>query len=109
MDPPAYDPAQFRDSGPNLFQISVRGRIVQVEFEATAEMLSTENFRVPYAIEGAVRAFNQALLEKESIEEQLIFCTVEKGGHSWKYFDSRTYRSGPLDEDYLAHIFELLI
>ena len=53
--------------------MNVRGRILQVAFEATVELVSTEDFRVPYTLHGSVRAFNQELLDKDIIEEQLIF------------------------------------
>src|SRR5215469_11780590 len=44
----------FRESGPNLIQINVRGRILEIEYGATEELLSTEEFRVPYTVFGAV-------------------------------------------------------
>jgi hypothetical protein len=99
----------FRDDGPNLIQISVRGRILQVAFEATPEIVSTEDFRIPYTLAGSVRAFNQELLDKDLIEEQLLFYTLEKEGNMWRFFDARTYRSGPFDEDYLVALMEQLV
>jgi hypothetical protein len=110
----ALDPREFIDSsldenGSNLFQISVRGRILQVSFSTTPELLSTEDFRVPYTLAGAVRAFNQELLEKEIIEEQLLFYTLEKRSRMWRFFDPRTYRSGRFDQHYLVSLMEQLI
>ena len=58
--------------------------------------MSTEDFRVPYTLEGSVRAFNQDLLNKDLIEEQLVFYTIEKTRSLWRFFDPRTYRSGTL-------------
>jgi len=109
LDPPALDGDTFQEDAPNLIQINVRGRILQVNFRATGEMLSTEDFRVPYTLEGTVRAFNQELLEKDLIEEQLIFFTVERHKRMWRYFDPRTYRSGPFDIEYLIGLMEQLI
>jgi hypothetical protein len=110
LDPPDYEAERFRDAGVNLFQLNVRGRILQIEFEATPELISTENFRVPYTLEGAVRCFNQQLLERDLIEEQLLFYCVEKGGAAmWRFFDGRTYRTGPFDEDYLLSLMEQLL
>jgi hypothetical protein len=109
LDPPEFREESFRDDLPNLIQINVRGRILQVEFEATPELVSTEDFRVPYTLSGAVRAFNQALLDKDLIEEQLIFYTVEKDKNMWRFFDARTYRSGGLDRDYLIGLMEHLV
>lgn len=106
LDPPDWS---FRDDGPNLIQISVRGRILQIAFEATVELASSEDFRIPYTLSGSIRAFNQELLEKHLIEEQLIFYTLEKDKGMWRFFDARTYRSGPLDQDYLVSLMEQLV
>jgi hypothetical protein len=109
LDPNVYSEAAFDDNSLNLIQINIRGRILQVEFRATPELVSTEDFRIPYTLEGTVRAFNQELLEKDLIEEQLVFFTLEKAGGMWRYFDARTYRSGPLDREYLVLLMEQLI
>ncbi|HLY18737.1 MAG TPA: hypothetical protein VKR61_16010 [Bryobacteraceae bacterium] len=107
--PEEYAAENFQDNGINLFQINARGRILQIKFEATPELVSTEDFRVPYILAGAVRCFNQQLLEKDLIEEQLLFYTIEKSRKLWRFFDSRTYRSGPFDADYLIGLMEQLV
>ena len=109
LDPPEFSPAGFREESPNLLQINVRGRILQVEYTSTPELSSTEDFRIPYTLEGFVRAFNQALLDKDLIEEQLIFYTLEKSGNMWRFFDARTYRSGAFDRAYLIGLMEQII
>ena len=109
LDPPQFGDLTFHEDTPALYQINVRGRILQVEFEATPELVSTEDFRVPYTLSGAVRAFNQALLDKDLIEEQLIFYTLEKHKSMWRFFDARTYRSGELDQEYLVGLMEQLL
>jgi len=109
LDPPELDSDSFQDDAPNLIQINVRGRILQILFRATDDLVSTEDFRVPYTLEGTVRAFNQELLEKDLIEEQLIFFTLEKHKKMWRFFDARTYRSGPFDMEYLIGLMEQLI
>ncbi len=109
LDPPAMSGDFFQEDAPNLIQINVRGRILQIVFRATGELVSTEDFRVPYTLEGTVRAFNQELLEKDLIEEQLIFFTLEKHKRMWRFFDARTYRSGPFDVEYLIGLMEQLI
>jgi hypothetical protein len=109
FQPEDYGPESFQDEGINLFQINARGRILQIKFEATAELISTEDFRVPYILAGAVRCFNQQLLEKDLIEEQLLFYTIEKPRQLWRFFDARTYRSGPFDADYLTGLMEQLV
>ena len=109
LDPATFSNAAFQEDAINLIQISVRGRILQIAFSATPELVSTEDFRVPYTLAGSVRAFNQELLEKEVIEEQLVFYTVEKHRKMWRYFDPRTYRSGTFDQEYLVSVMEQLI
>jgi len=106
---PASAGAHFRVDSPCLIQINVRGRILQIEYVATAELVSTEEFRIPYTLAGSVRAFNQELLDKDLIEEQLIFFTLEKHRRMWRFFDPRTYRSGPFDQEYLVSLMEQLI
>jgi hypothetical protein len=108
LDPPEFDASLFKDDAPNLFQINISGRILQIEFESPHQLYSTEHFRQPYILQGSVRAFNQELLEHDVIEEQLLFFCVQKKNH-WRFFDARTYRSGPLDEDYLISLMERLV
>ena len=109
LDPLEFSESSFLDDAPNLIQVNVRGRILQVEFESTPELISTEDFRVPYTLSGSIRAFNQRMLDKDLIEEQLIFFTIEKHGGMWRFFDARTYRSGPFDQEYLISLMEQLI
>jgi hypothetical protein len=109
FDPPEYLPESFQEIGVNLLQINVRGRILQIEFAATPQTVSTENFRVPHIIEGSVRCFNQEFLDRAIVEEQYIFYCLEKKRNLWRFFDSRTYRSGPFDQEYLASLMEQVI
>lgn len=109
LDPPSYAADAFQEDAHNLIQINVRGRILQVSFSATPGLVSTEDFRIPYTLEGSIRAFNQELLEKDIIEEQLLFYTLESEKKMWRFFDARTYRSGPFDQEYLICLMEQLI
>jgi hypothetical protein len=109
LDPPHYTDEAFRDDSANLIQMNIRGRILQVEFEVTPELVSTEDFRIPYTLQGFVRGFNQELLEKDLIEEQLIFYTLEKPQPIWRFFDVRTHRSGRFDQEYLISLMERLV
>lgn len=109
LDPPAFREDAIRDGSPNLIQINIRGRILQIEFNATSELISTEDFRIPYTMKGSVRAFNQAMLDKDLIEEQHLFYTLEKEKKLWRFFDARTYRSGPFDQEYLVNLMEQLL
>jgi hypothetical protein len=65
--------------------------------------------RIPYTLQGVVRAFNQELLDRSLIEQQLLFYTLEKEKKMWRFFDARTYRSGPFDQEYLISLMEQLI
>ena len=109
LDPSEFSPDAYREDGKNLFQINVQGRILQIEFEAAPELISTEDLRIPYTLQGVVRAFNQELLDRSLIEEQLLFYTLEKDKKMWRFFDIRTYRSGPFDQEYLISRMEQLI
>jgi hypothetical protein len=109
LDPEQFSEAKFQEDTINLIQISVRGRILQVSYSATQDLLSTEDFRIPYTLAGSVRAFNQDLLNKDLIEEQLLFYTVEGDRKMWRFFDPRTYRSATFDQEYLVSVMEQLI
>lgn len=109
LDPQVFAEDGLRDEAPNLIQINTRGRILQIEFTTASELVSTEDFRIPYTMKGSVRAFNQALLDKDLIEEQLLFYTLEKEKKLWRFFDPRTYRSGPFDQEYLVALLEQLL
>ena len=109
LDPESYPEDSFQDEGINLLQINVRGRILQVSFESTPELVSTEEFRVPYVLHGATRCFNQQLLDQELIEEHLLFYCLERSHPMWRYFDARTYRTGPFDQEYLVSLMERLV
>ena len=109
FDPPEYGPDSFHDNGINLLQINARGRILQLEFSSTPEMISTENFRAPHILEGSVRCFNQDFLEQAVIEEQFIFYCLQKRQNLWRFFDARTYRSGPFDREYLISLMEQVV
>jgi hypothetical protein len=109
VDPPDYPLDSFQDMGVNLLQINIRGRILQIEFASTPEMISTENFRVPHILEGSVRCFNQELLEQAVIEEQFLFYCLERKSNLWRFFDARTYRSGRFDQEYLISLMEQIV
>jgi hypothetical protein len=109
LDPESFDAERYQPDMSTLMQIQVRGRIVQIAFTATPGLVSTEEFRIPYILEGSVHAFNQQLLDKNLVEEQLLFYTLEGRSKLWRYFDTRTYRSGSFDWDYLTTLMEEVI
>jgi hypothetical protein len=109
LGPDEYTPELFRDSGLNLFQINARGRVVQIAFQATDQLVSTEDFKTPYILQGEVRTYNQDMLERVAVEiHQLFFC-LEKDRNLWRYYQRRTYRGGVFDEDFLVSVMEDLI
>src|SRR5205823_3419276 len=69
LDPRRFTADSFHESSSCLFQVNIRGRLLQIQFAATPELVSSEDFRVPYTLSGSVRAFNQELLDKDLIEE----------------------------------------
>lgn len=109
LDPPVYLPGSFDVDGPNLFQINLRGRLLQIEFAAPAELISTEDFRTPYVLNGAVRTFNQDYLDRGAVDEQNIYYCLDGGGGRWFFSDSRAYRNGRLTSDFLAAELERIL
>jgi hypothetical protein len=107
--PTEFDPETYREDSPNLIQMSLRGRIVQIQYEAPEQTVANENFRHPYILQGSVNGFNQTLLERDLIEEQMLFyARVGKQDYKWHYFEPRTYRSGLVCEKYLTTLLARL-
>ncbi len=109
LAPPVYGENDYEDTGRNLFQIQAHGRIVQITFEGSETTTSTEDFRTPYILKGAVRWFNQERLEREEMEEQWIFYCLGKEACAWRFLDPRTHRTGVVDADYLIGLLDQLI
>lgn len=109
LDPPSFSSERYNDGGPNLFQINLRGRLLQLEFEAIDELYSRDDFRQPYVLRGAVRSFNQDLLDQHGMDEQMIFYCPNGAEAAWYFLDGRTYRTGRVSEDYLASEMERLL
>ncbi len=99
------------------FMMNVRGRVLLIDLEAPSSQVSTELFRKPYIVQGEVRFFNQEYLENARIEEHgLFFCPGEGPRESdgrrrgaWLFWNGRTYKSGAVDENYLAGLMEELM
>ena len=109
LDPPEWTDTSFDEDGPNLFQISLRGRLLQLEFITTEEPYCTEEFRHRYVLRGGVRSFNQNFLDRDTVDEQLIFYCPHDSGPEWHFFDPRTYRTGHVTMEYLALEMERLL
>lgn len=108
ISPPAYAPEMFRDSGVNLLQISSQGRQMQIAFQAPPQLFSTEKFRIPYVLEGEVRAYNQKMLERFEIRSQSLFFCLDEDAAVWRFFDWRGPRTVPVDHDLLVKLMQPL-
>jgi len=106
LSPAGYSPETFRESGVNIMQISSQGRQVQITFAAGAQLLSTEKFRMPYVLEGEVRAYNQKMLERFEIVTYSLFYCVAEEVFGWRFYDWRTLRTGPVNQEFLVELME---
>jgi hypothetical protein len=109
LDPLLFSEGNYNDGGINLFQINLRGRILQIEYSPTTDLYEDDDFRLPYVLRGAVRSFNQDQLDQGSIEEKMIFYCPRNETADWYYSDGRTYRSGRVSETYLVSELERLL
>ena len=109
LSPAEYSPAMFQDAEPTIFQIGFSGRLVHLEFHSTETLRSTERFRTPYVLEGAIRAFNQQLLELATVPEQFLFCCPVNERLNWMWFDPRIQRAALLDQNHLIALLERLL
>lgn len=108
LSPEGYSPDSFRESAVNLFQISSQGRQMQIVFEATSPLTSTEKFAIPYISEGEVRTYNQSMLERFEIRTLSIFLCVEETRATWRFYDWRTLSTGPVDDKLFVALMEPL-
>jgi hypothetical protein len=109
LDPQNFGPDKFHDPGQNLFQINLRGRLLMIEFEATGEPWSTDDYRRPYILQGVIRSLNQDLLERNLVSEKTIFYCPSGNTGTWHFMDNRSYRTGRFGPDLLAAELERLI
>jgi len=109
LTPPVYSPAEFRESGPNVFQLNAQGRIIQIVFARTRDTFSTEKFLIPYILEGEVRAYNQEMLERTQVRNQALFFCLEEKHDNWRYFDWIQGRSGVFTAELLVTLLERLV
>jgi len=109
LSPAEFTETFLRDPGVNVYQINASGRLVQVAFEVTDSPTSTDKIRVPYFFEGAVRCFNQELLERVAIHEMPLYCCLEKGKGAWVLFDAPAQRTLPFNQERLISMMELLL
>jgi len=108
LSPPDYAPEMFRESGVNLFQIGSQGREIQITFQATPQLFSTDKFRIPYVLEGELRIYNQEMLDRFEIRTYSLFFCLDETDAVWRFFDWRGPRTAPVDSDLLASLMERL-
>ncbi len=90
--------------------LNVRGRVLLLDLRAPANLISSDNFKRPYILEGDVRFFNQELLESNRVEEHSIFFCPDEGPRGdWLFWNVRTYKIGPVDENYFASLLEQIL
>jgi hypothetical protein len=108
LSPATYAPEMFRETGANLIQIGAQGREMQIAFQSTPQLFSTEKFLVPYILEGEVRTYNQTMLEHFEIRSQLLFfcLNLNENTAAWRFYDWRDRRTAPVDRDLLAGLLE---
>ena len=107
---PSEPPNDFPEDNQLQLLMNVRGRILLLDIRAPANLVSSDNFKKPYILEGEVRFFNQELLEDERVEEhEIFFCPGEGPDGTWMYWNGRSYKSGPVDENYLASVLEQIL
>jgi hypothetical protein len=109
LSPPEFGAEMFRESGVNLIQANAQGRIIQIVFQATPAIFSTEKFRIPYVLEGEVRAYNQEMLERTQIRSQALFFCLEENRNTWRYFEWLHGRTGAFDRGQLVSLLERLV
>ena len=107
---PPEPPGEFPEGNHLQLLMNVRGRILLLDIGAPADLVANDNFKKPYILEGEVRFFSQELLEEEHVEEHgIFFCPDEGPQGTWMYWNGRNYKSGRVDENYLASLLEQIL
>ncbi len=114
--PPDF-PAEVNEESRLQLMLNVRGRILLIDLEPPPSLVSTELFRKAYILQGEVRFFNQELLDDSRVEEHGIFFCPGEGPKdangrregAWMFWNGRSYKSGPVDAEYLAELMEELM
>lgn len=109
ISPPEFTVDGFGGTQVQLIQVMVSGRVIQFTFQATPEMESTEDIRFPYTLEGAIRWFNQDMLESDEVRDHLLYYCLERNNWGWRWFDVASRKLQFVDDDYLADRLEKLL
>lgn len=107
---PIEPPGEVSDDSQLQLLLNVRGRVLLLDIRTPNSLVASDNFKKPYILEGEVRFFNQESLEDDRVEEHgVFFCPDEDRGGAWYYWNGRTYKSGRVDEEYLAGLLEQIL
>ncbi len=107
---PPDPPDELPDEDPIQLMLNVRGRVLLLDLRAPENLIASDNFKKPYILEGDVRFFNQELLESDRVEEHgIFFCPGEGERGAWLFWNMRSYKSGVVDEGYLASLLEHIL
>jgi hypothetical protein len=108
LTPPEYRVEMFRDTGPNLMQVGSEGRQIQLAFQSTPQLVSTEKFLTPYTLEGEIRSYNQRMLERFEIRTLALYYCLEQERPRWRFYEWRTRHTGTMGRELLVSIMESL-
>lgn len=108
LSPVQWPAGSLNYNEPNVFQINVSGRVIQVTFQVTDKLRERVEIRAEYTLVGSVRWFNQELLEREEVREDRLYYCVGRSERGWRYVDSRSQKMGVFDGDYLTGLLEQL-
>ena len=109
LSPVVWPAGSLNQNEVNVFQINVSGRVIQFNFQVTDNLRERMEIRAEYTLAGAIRWFNQELLEREEVREDRLYYCVGRSVHGWRYVDSRSQKMGVFDADYLAGLLEQLV
>ncbi|MBK5294996.1 MAG: hypothetical protein JJE04_25385 [Acidobacteriia bacterium] len=109
LSPVEFNAADFHETGANLIQLNAAGRVVQLSFRGTEPFVSSYEMKTPYTLEGSIHWFNQEMLERDEMKEHLLFFCLDRKANEWRYYDTRTHRTGAVDEGYLISLLEQII
>lgn len=109
LSPDVFHSEILESPNPVLIQINASGRILQLSILPREAASSTDHFRQPYVLRGAIRWFNQELLDRHLVEEHQVFYCRDREGFHWLYQNARTRKTGPIDGDFLAECLEQLL
>jgi len=113
LSPAEMTRERFQAARETLIQINASGRVIQLSFVGTEPLVTSDNLKTPYTLEGSVHWYNQDMLERDEIREHRLYYCIgthnnTKQKSEWIHYDVSTYKSGPVNADYLSSRLEEL-